>query len=39
MKTVGLGKRQGFAHKADQLLAQGVQPALDMVGLAAVFAD
>ena len=39
MKTVGLGKRQGFANKPRQALAQGIEPALDMVGLAAVFPD
>lgn len=39
MKTIGLGKRQGFAHQASQPLAKGVKPALDMVGFAAVFAD
>ena len=39
MKTVGLGKGQGFADKASQSLTQGVEPALDMVGLAAILAD
>ena len=39
MKTVGLGKRQGFTNETSQSLAQGVEPALDMVGFAAVFAD
>jgi hypothetical protein len=39
MKTVGLGKGQGFADEAGQALAQGIEPALDMTGFAAVFAD
>jgi hypothetical protein len=39
MKTVGFGKREGFAHEAGQPLAQGIEPALDMVGFAAVFAN
>jgi hypothetical protein len=37
MKQVGLGKRQGFTNEASQALAQGVEPALDMGGLPAVF--
>ena len=39
MELVGFGKGQGFAYKASQALAQGVEPALDMRRLAAVLAD
>ncbi len=39
MARVGLGKRQGFANKTSQVLAQGIEPALNMVGLSAFLAD
>jgi hypothetical protein len=39
MKTVGLGKRQSFPTETSQPLAQGVEPALGVGGLTAVFAD
>ena len=39
MKPLRLGKRQSFANEAGQALAQGIEPALDMVRFATVFAD
>jgi hypothetical protein len=39
MKTIGFGERQRFAQKASQPLAQGVEPTLNMVRFAAVFAN
>ena len=37
MKPIRLGERQGFANEASQPLPQGIEPTLNMVGLAAIF--
>jgi hypothetical protein len=39
MKAIRSGKRRGFANEAGQTLPQGIESALDTVGLTAVFAD
>jgi len=38
VKPVGFGKREGFANETRQALAQGIEPAFDMIGLAAFLA-
>src|SRR5690606_35054706 len=39
MEAIRLGKGQGLADKTSQALTQGVEPALDMVGLSTMLSD
>ena len=38
MKAIQFGKRQGFANEPGQALSQSIEPALDVIGFATVFA-